>query len=339
MTPNRTWAALRRLSQALFLAAVATGASVQISRAEGDLQKVSVRLDWLPGSNHAALFLARERGYYKDAGLDVEILPGQGSVSTLQLIGSGNHTIGLASLSAMALANSKGAPIIAIAGIMQRGPEAVVALASSNITKPSDLEGKKFGAVPSDQAQRLFDVFADVNKLDMSKIQKISLNYSNALTAVINGDVDFIAAWVVPDALKVAKFKPIAKPMVFSDYGINTLGTGIVVNKTVAKEKPDVLKRFLAATIRGAQDVEKDPLAGVAAVAKSSPEADVAILTEEVKALPHFLHTDNSAGKVYGWIAKEDLVKTIQIQEKYFGMRAGVTPEDIYTAEFFPPGN
>ena len=149
MTPNRTWAALRRLSQALFLAAVATGASVQISRAEGDLQKVSVRLDWLPGSNHAALFLARERGYYKDAGLDVEILPGQGSVSTLQLIGSGNHTIGLASLSAMALANSKGAPIIAIAGIMQRGPEAVVALASSNITKPSDLEGKKFGAVPS----------------------------------------------------------------------------------------------------------------------------------------------------------------------------------------------
>jgi NitT/TauT family transport system substrate-binding protein len=303
------------------------------------LEKVSVRLDWLPGADHSALFLAKERGYYKDQGLDVEILPGQGSVTTLQLIGAGNQTIGLASLSALALAASKGAPVIGIAGIMQRAPESVITLKTSGITKPSDLEGKKFGAVPGDQAQRLFDAFAEKNKIDMSKIKKIAVNHASMYSSLISGDIDFIAAWAVPDGTKVNKVKPINPPMMFSDSGINTLGTGIFVTKDTAEKKADVIKRFMIATQKGAADAEKDPVAAVAAVHNANPETDPEILAEEMKTLPRFLHTDNSTGKPYGWVAKEDLVQTIAIQEKYFGMREGMKPDDIYTDKFFPVAN
>jgi NitT/TauT family transport system substrate-binding protein len=153
-----------------FLTAAIAFANLPSSHA-APLEKVSVRLDWLPGADHSALFLAKQKGFYEEQGLDVEILSGQGSVPTLQLVASGNQTIGLASLSALALAASKGAPVIGIAGIMQRAPESVISLKTSGISKPSDLEGKKFGAVPGDQAQRLFDAYAEANKVDVSKVK------------------------------------------------------------------------------------------------------------------------------------------------------------------------
>ena len=231
---NRYGQVTRRAALGVFAGALAV-ASASTLRAQS-LEKVSIRLDWLPGADHSALFLAKERGYYKDQGLDVEILAGQGSVTTLQLIGAGNQTIGLASLSALALAASKGAPVIGIAGIMQRAPESVITLKTSGITKPSDLEGKKFGAVPGDQAQRLFDAFAEKNKIDMSKIKKIAVNHASMYSSLISGDIDFIAAWAVPDGTKVNKVKPINPPMMFSDSGINTLGTGIFITKDTAEE-------------------------------------------------------------------------------------------------------
>jgi NitT/TauT family transport system substrate-binding protein len=334
---NRYGQVTRRVALGTFAGILAV-TSASTLRAQS-LEKVSVRLDWLPGADHSALFLAKERGYYKDQGLDVEILSGQGSVTTLQLIGAGNQTIGLASLSALALAASKGAPVIGIAGIMQRAPESVITLKTSGITKPSDLEGKKFGAVPGDQAQRLFDAFAEKNKIDMSKIKKIAVNHASMYSSLISGDIDFIAAWAVPDGTKVNKVKPINPPMMFSDSGINTLGTGIFVTKDTAEKKTDIIKKFMIATQKGAADAEKDPVAAVAAVHNANPETDPEILTEEMKTLPRFLHTDNSAGKPYGWVAKEDLLQTIAIQEKYFGMREGMKPDDMYTDKFFPTAN
>ncbi len=207
---NRFGLMLRRVALGVFVGGLAiSGASTLNAE---PLEKVSVRLDWLPGADHTALFLAKERGYYKDQGLDVEILPGQGSVTTLQLIGAGNQTIGLASLSALALAASKGAPVIGIAGIMQRAPESVITLKTSGITKPSDLEGKKFGAVPGDQAQRLFDAFAEKNKIDMSTIKKITVNHASMYSSLISGDIDFIAAWAVPTVPKSTRSNQSTRP-------------------------------------------------------------------------------------------------------------------------------
>ena len=173
----------------------------------------------------------------------------------------------------------------------------------------------------------------------MSTIKKIAVNHASMYSSLISGDIDFIAAWAVPDGTKVNKVKPINPPMMFSDSGINTLGTGIFVTKDTAEKKADVIKRFVIATQKGAADAEKDPVAAVAAVHNANPETDPEILAEEMKTLPRFLHTDNSAGKPYGWVAKEDLLQTIAIQEKYFGMREGMKPDDIYTDKFFPAAN
>ncbi|RVA18477.1 hypothetical protein EN935_35565, partial [Mesorhizobium sp. M7D.F.Ca.US.004.03.1.1] len=260
--------------------------------------------------------------------------------STIQVVGSGSQTIGLASLSAVATAVSKGVPVIGIAGIMQRAPESIISLQKKGpINSPKDVEGKTMGAEPGDQAQRLFDAFAAKTNIDLSTIKKVNVTKTGALQALLNEDVDFVAAWAVPDGTKANKIKAINKPLMFADYGVNTLSTGIFVTTETAEKKADTLKKFMAATIKAADDVAKDPQAGIDAVKKASADVDPEILKIEIKDLPNMLHTDHSKGKPFGWVAQEDLLQTIDILETYFGMAKGLTPDKIYTDRFFPPQN
>lgn len=332
---KRFFRGLLLMSAALLLSACGSSSTPE-PQADGAkaLEKVSVRLDWLAGAYHAPLFLALERGYYRDAGLDVSISNGQGSISTLQVVGSGNDTIGLASISALTLAASKGLPVVAIAGLIQRAPEAVLSLESAGISKPSDLEGKRWGAVAGDEAQRLFLAFAERNGVDVGKVRKVSLNHSAAITSLLNGDVDFICAWALQDGLKIAKAKPIAPPMLFADSGLNTLGTSFFVTRDTFKAKPDVLKRFIGATARGAEDMQREPAAAVDAVMRARPEGSRDVLAEEVAALPPYLHTERSAGHAFGWIAPEDLAEMLKVMKTYYELPDSVAPEQIYVRDF-----
>jgi len=319
----------------LVMGAAAALAGPTLARA-ADLQPVSVRLDWLPGADHSSLYLALARGYYKDAGLDVQIFRGEGSQSTLQLVGSGNQTIGLASLASLAAAVGKGVPVMAFAGIMQKSPDSVYGLATEGFKQPKDLEHKRFGYVPGDEAQRTFDAFAAKTGIDESTITRVALTESNVYSAVLSGQVDFTVGWINVDAPKIAKYKPITKPMLFADYGVNTLGTGMFATKTTLAKDPDMIRKFLAATIHGADDVKKDPQAGIDAVIKAVPETDRGVITGEMSTLQDFLHTKYSAGHPFGWVAPEDLASTIEIEQKYFDLPASVTAADVYTDKFFP---
>ncbi len=298
------------------------------------LEHLTVRLDWLAGAYHAPLFVAKERGFFEAQGLDVEIGNGQGSISTLQVVGGGNGDIGLANLSALATASSRGVPVIAIAGIMQRAPEAVIALESSGIRTAKDLEGKRWGAVAGDEAQRLFTAFAAVNGVDTNSIRRVNLNHSAAITSLLNGDVDFICAWALQDGLKIAQVKPIAPPMLFADAGLNTLGTSIFVTQDTLANKADQLRRFMIAVRQGAEVVAADPNAGIQAVMNARPESVREVLASEIAAVPDYLHTKNSQGKPYGWLAEADINEMLGVMRQYYELPDDVTPAQIYTGQF-----
>lgn len=297
-------------------------------------EKVTVRLDWLASAYHAPLFVARERGFFAAQGLDVELENGQGSIATLQVVGAGNDTLGLANLSALATARSRGVPVVAIGSLIQRAPEAVLSLATANIHSPKDLEGKRWGAVAGDEAQRLFMAFAARNHVNVSTIHKISLNHSAALSALLNGDVDFICAWALEDGLKLARVKPINPPMLFAASGINTLGTAIFVTQRTLAEKAEVLRRFMVATRQGAAAVAADPTAAVQALLRARPESDRSVLGAEVAGLADSVHTPASAGHPFGWLAQSDVDGMLGVMREYYALPSTVTAAQIYTNRF-----
>jgi NitT/TauT family transport system substrate-binding protein len=319
------------LSLAAGLIALASGAA----RAE---EKVNLRLDWLPGADHTSIFLANELGYYKKAGIDLEIHDGTGSVATIQAVGNGADMIGLASLSQVAIAVGKGVPLISIAGIVQKAPDSIIALKGSGILKPKDIEGKRWGLVPSDSGARIFPAFALANGIDQKKITKIQLSYSAIYSSLIQGNVDFITGWASPDAFKIAKEKPIEPPIVFADYGVNTLGTGIFVTKDTLAKHGDMLRAFMAATLRGADEAQKDPKAAIDAIMKARPSVDRAILELEFEHLHEYLHTKNSVGHVFGWMAPADWEQTVTLLRKYFDLPESIKPNELYTDNLIPKG-
>jgi len=306
-----------------------------MSRAQAAaLEPVTVRLDWLAGIYHAPIFLAKARGYYAQEGLDVTFHNGQGSISTLQIVGSGNETIGLANLSALTLARSAGVPVVAIGALMEKSPEAVVTLATSGIRTPKDLEGKRWGLVPGDEAQRLFIAFAAQNRINLSSIHKVTLSQAAGFSALLNGDVDFVCAWTIEDAPRIAAIKPIGKPMLFTDSGLNTLGTVLFVTDSTLAAKPDVLRRFMRATRRGAADLEKSPQAGVDALVNSQSVYDRAFLTSQMQLLPGYFRTSNSVNRPFGSIAPEDIQALLHIMRAYYALPMSITADKIYTDEF-----
>lgn len=305
--------------------------------AEETLQPVTVRLDYGVAASHAPFFLAKEKGYYRQQGLDVTILGGQGSLSTLQVVGAGNETFGVANLGMLALAYAKGVPVVGVAGMVQRTPESIISLPSAGIRRPADLAGKRYGADPYTTCAQLFPAFLSVNGVDPGQIKTITVG-SATLSSLLLKDVDFVCGWAPTDDVKLALRSPVtpAPPLVFADYGVNMLGAGIFVRADLARTNPELVSRFLKATALGAVEVQRNPDEGVDAILKENPELDRTLLEEEVKAIIPFVHSSHTVGRPYGWVSPDDWKSTIELLQKYYGLQSGISPDDFYTNKFLP---
>lgn len=303
-----------------------------------DLQKVSLRLAWIAGGVDAPIFVAASKGYFKEQGLDVEIVDGNGSTGTIQAIGSGDFEIGIAGLGALAQAQqAAGADtIIAVAGLLQKDPTSVISLEGSGIKTPKDIEGKKFGTDAGNFEDGMIKAFAEANGVDLDKVNVIIINGGGDRVALLKGDVDFINGWANPDGDKVAAEKPIEPPLLFADYGVNILGSSVIVQKAYLAEHADVVKGFLAALQKAKADVIADPAAARDAIIAARPDSDPEGILNEINVMGKYEHTAATEGMPYGTLAEADILLTISLLEKYSGMKPGLTPAAIYDGSYLP---
>src|ERR1700682_3971129 len=108
-------------------------------------EKVSVRLNWVPGTEHAYLYLGKEKGWYAAAGIDLEIIAGQGSTVAVKTVGAGETPFAIADVATVARGWEAGVPLVAAAVLLKESPTVVYSLKTKDITKMSDLCGKKVG--------------------------------------------------------------------------------------------------------------------------------------------------------------------------------------------------
>ena len=314
-------------------AAVAVLAVAGPSQAK-DAKAITLQLDWLPSGYHAPIFLAQEKGYYKDAGITLTIVDGQGTNSALQAAASGNADIVLANYSTMVQSIANGMKLVGIGGLIQRLPDAIVSLASAPINSPKEMEGTIVTTTPESAGSKLLPAFMAAAGVDASKVTVLNTAPGQSTPALLSGGARSMTGWSFTDALVAASQKPIAKPILMSDYNINLLGTGFVTTKAFAAANPDALKAFMAATAKGYADGLAAPEKAIDAMIKERPMVAKPLPMAQLAAFPPFLHSARSEGKPFGWTAKEDWEQTQSLLKQYFSLKGDVDIATVYTNDF-----
>ena len=144
-----------------------------------------LRLNWYMGGLHVPFYYGKDKGYYKEEGIDLTINEGRGSANTVQVVAAGTDTFGLADSAVVIATAAKGAEIKSVMTVLNSTGFSVVSLAAAGIKTPKDLEGKKFAVSPGDPLGQLFRALAAHNKLDMSKITFVQVDPAAKVVAVL----------------------------------------------------------------------------------------------------------------------------------------------------------
>lgn len=322
-------------------AMVAAVATTGMARAEDF--PIKFTLDWKYQGPTSFLLLAKEKGYFKEAGLDVTIDAGQGSAGAVNRVASGAYQMGFADINALVEYDTAN-PDKAIKSVMMvydAAPFGVYALKKSGITKPADLVGKKLGSPVFDASYKLFPAFAKAAGIDPASVQRVNMDPSLREAMLLKGEVDFISGHYFSSMLDLqargVKFDDIV-PLLYKDYGLDFYGNAIIASPDMLKDHGDKVKAFLGAAAKGLIDVLKDPAASVEIVAKFDPLIDKQLETTRLKmAIDTNIVTDTTKAKGFGDVDMARLGRSIEQNADALGLKSVIKPDVVFDASFLPP--
>lgn len=255
--------------KSLACGAVAGTAITFIAIAANAADTVSVRTDWFHSHYHSPFFLGMEKGFYREAGIELKPTEGRGSGQVVQLVGSGDDEFGFASTDAVFRAVVKGIPVIAVGNVMPKMGQAVYVLKKSGITRPEQLKGKTIAMTPGGTNEALLPAFLKNVGLSMADLRPITVSPAAKNRMFTEGKFDAVmsVAW----AAGLFKAGGGTNSFVYSDYGVAMVGYNIVTRPEFAKANADVVRRFLKATMKAFAYSKRNQAEALDALAKHRP--------------------------------------------------------------------
>jgi NitT/TauT family transport system substrate-binding protein len=298
-------------------------------------EAVSLRLNWYLGGLHVPFYYGVQQGFYKDEGIDLTINEGRGSANTAQAVAAGSDTFGMADSSSVITLVSKGGEIKSIMTLLSSTGFAVVFLASSGIKSPKDLEGKTIAVSPGDPLRQLFGAIAAHNNVDMSKISFVQVDPAAKVVTVLEKRADALLGGIDDQyfLIKYSGHEPAA--LRFADYGANIVGMTIVTSNDTIKTKPDLIRRFVRASIRSWDEAKKNPDSAVAAALKVKPDLNPRSTKDQMLVDFQLMNSANVKDRP-GYGAEADWVQTIALLQKYRGLETNADWTTFSTNEFLP---
>ncbi len=268
-------------------------------------EHVTLALNWIPHSLHFGIYLAKERGWYQQAGLDVRIERGYGSGDTVKRVGTGAADFGLADAASVALGRANGAPTKLIAMLMDRPADAIYFIKGGSIQTPKDLKGKTIAAAAGETSINLLPVFAKRAGFDPTKVEIVTMSSPNKIPSLVQRKVDSIVTFtneepMVKNAGRMANVK--IGRFLFADYGVDYYSVGIIASDKTLETKPQVVKKFLDATMRGYAEAFAKPGEALDAFIKANPASSRDLMKQQWQTLRYNMLTPTAEDKGFGYM-------------------------------------
>jgi NitT/TauT family transport system substrate-binding protein len=235
--------------------------------------KVTLRLDWVFGTEHSGVWAAQEKGFFKDENLDVRVLPGEGSSVTVKLVGTGDVDFGYATADQALLAYSRSLAVVTTAVILQSSPTGIVFPKSTGIKKLTDLYGKRLGLQLKSAVERQWRVVAKLQNIDTSKINEVPADLAVA-QLIIAGRIDAGVAFFFNDGIRPITEGIDMDWILFRDVGLPMYSSSLIVNAATIEKNPDLVARFTRAFVRGWAYAKAHPDEAFALTIKAQPTLD-----------------------------------------------------------------
>ena len=296
-------------------------------------------LDWIYQGPNDGFMIAQEKGFYREAGLDIAITSGKGSGATAQLVASKATQFGFCDGYVVGNGVAKGMGIKSVGSVYRRNPAAVVVLANSGITTPKDLEGKVIAMTAGSAQFQQWPAFVKGANIDGSKIQVVNIDPAGVGPALINGQVPAIGGFAqgyVP-AIELRGKKEV-RIFWFADYGVNVVSNGIITHQDLLKSDPGLVRAFVAPTIKGFLYGREHPDEAVSIIKKYLETIDPAITRREMELSWKTWVTPNTKDKPLGWASDVDWAETVKVLKLYGGVTTALEASALYTNEFVPTG-
>lgn len=304
------------------------------------MDEVTLRLSWRWKTEFAAIILADDKGFFAEQNIDVEILEGKGSGDVVPLIAQKEDDFGYLNLTTVSIGISKGMPIKVVAGLMGKHPSGLAFFEDKPVNEPKDLEGKIVALAPGEAFAVIYPAFAEKWGIDTSKVNTVNLDPSVKNQAFLEGDIDVLPLYINNELplLRTMVDKEI-NVLMPAEYGFNTIANGIITHQDMIDNNPDLVRRFVAAVVKGYQYTLEHPEEALEAIKLRSTELagqPEEVLLEQVKLTMSLIHSQATEGKPIGWMAEEDWDRTLDLLFSTGGIETRPANVDVFTNEFVP---
>ncbi len=296
---------------------------------------VSLRLNWYLGGLHVPFYYGVDRGFYRQEGINLTINEGRGSANTVQVVGAGTDTFGLADSSSIISLVSKGGEIKSVMNILSSTGFSVVSAASSGIRTPKDIEGKTLAVSPGDPIRGLLEALAAYNKVDISKVNFVQVDPAAKVVTVLEKRADGLLGGA-DDQFFLLKYRGVEPHALrFADHGANIVGMAIFTGNNTIKASPELVRRFVRATKRAWEEAKKNPDAAVDVAMKIKPDLNRQSTKDQMLVDFELMDSPNVKGQV-GLGHEKDWGQTIELLKKYRGLETQLNWTAFHTNDFLP---
>jgi NitT/TauT family transport system substrate-binding protein len=323
-------------------AGLGLGLGLGISGRASAQSPIKVMMDWAWQGPQSPFLLAEARGYYREAGVPVQLDRGFGSLRTPTEIAQGTYQMGFADLptAIQFMFRNPTADVVCVGVVFDQSPLCAVTDVNGPIKAPKDLEGKKIAAPEADGGRQMFPAFAKATGIDTAKINWLTVTPALREPMLARGEADAITGFLTSAVMSLEAVNfPAARQRIFRyrDFGLPFYSGAILASKKLAKDNPALVRAFVKGSFRGFQDAIKEPDAAIAALKAREQLTDVAIERRRLGiAIEELIVSDTTKKNGLSFVDTARMQRNIDIVKDTFGLTGDLKVADVWDPSFLP---